>query len=161
MNTETLILQVNRMLRNYDSKISDKDKMEKINFLRNELIKYTEYQFEKAVDSILNNANIKKFPTLAQIKSYIEKPLDVEKPKGCEKCEFTGYFNLWQKRKDRYYSFAYRCDCLLGEKHKAGKGLMPLIDQQAIPKRAHNPYPPNDIRHNTFNNRSIEGMGVF
>ena len=57
-----MVLCVNRLYNNYNPETSQKIRDDKIKFLMSELSKYESYQFEKAVDSIISDENIKKFP---------------------------------------------------------------------------------------------------
>lgn len=158
MDQLEIIKQVNRLYDNYNADIDQEIRSAKIEFLNRELSTYNTKAFIIACNSIIADENIKRFPSLAQIKNYIPRNDSIETQDFCDKCERTGYYNIWQYKEslNRWYSVAYRCAC----NHTTMQN-MPILDERAIPKRAHNPYPPNDIRHNTFNNRSIEGMGVF
>lgn len=152
MNIEAIVLGVNRLYDNYAPETSKASKDNKIQFLNRELSGYSSYQFDKAVCAIVSDENIKRFPTLAQIKNHMPRTVekDMENTKYCTKCEGTGYYSVWQYKTgiNKHYSFPYRCRC-----NNTFMQHIPLIDPSAIPVRAHNGYPPNDIRHKEFNNR--------
>ena len=65
--------RVNRLYKNYATETSERVRNEKIEFLHEELNSYKDISLEKAIDSILKDENIKKFPTIAQIKNYIRQ----------------------------------------------------------------------------------------
>ena len=150
MKIETMVLCVNRLYNNYNPETSQKIRDDKIKFLMSELSKYESYQFEKAVDSIISDENIKKFPTIAQIKAYIPRGDSKAGQEYCDKCERTGYYNVWQYRESigKYYTYAYRCPC-----NNTTMQNIPTLASEMIPVRAHNPFPTDDARHKEFNLR--------
>lgn len=153
MNIEELIPEVYRLYDNYNMDTDKETRQAKANFLYKEIKYYPGDALNKAVDQIISDENIKKFPTVAQIKNYmrLHNSQPIRDLQGCDKCERTGYYTLWQFKQNigRYYSFAFRCDCALGNSFPS----MPLIEPTAIPPRAHNPYPPTDQRHDDYNKR--------
>ena len=151
MTMEMIVLQVNRLFNNFSPETSQKIREEKINFLRSELHNCNDQQFRRAVDGILGDENIKKFPTLSQFRNHLKSGGNnqVQDLRGCQRCEDSGYYNVWQLRRDSWYSFAYRCNCEKGNSIQS----VPLIDERAIPLRAHNPYAPSNPLHKEYNLR--------
>jgi hypothetical protein len=151
MMIETIILQVKRMFNNFAPEAAQKIREEKIHFLTHELRNYTDDQFRHAVDNILGDENIKRFPTLAQLKNHLRSSGNhqAQELQGCQSCEDSGYYVIWQLRREAWYSFAYRCNCEKGNSIPN----VPLIDDRAIPTRAHNPYPPSNPLHKEYNLR--------
>lgn len=150
MKIETMVLCVNRLYNNYNPETSQKIRDDKIKFLMTELAKYESYQLEKAVDGVISDENIKKFPGIAQIKNYMPRNDSHETQEFCDNCERTGYYNVWQKRESigKWYDFAYRCAC-----NNTTMQNIPVLASEMIPTRAHNPHPPDDTRHNEFNSK--------
>ena len=151
MDLQSVVLCVNRLYNNYNPETSQKLRDDKIKFLMSELGNNQSFQLEKAVDGIIHDENIRKFPTLAQIKNYMPA-VALKETEYCNTCEHTGYYNVWQLKQDinKYYSIAYACSC-----NTSANG-MTVIDSRAIPIRAHNPYPPNDKRHEIINKQKAE-----
>ena len=151
MNVDAIVLGVNRLYNNYNPETSQKIRDDKIKFLNDEFKEYESWQFERAIKDIVSDENIKKFPTIAQIKNYMPRTTG-ETQEYCDKCERTGYYNVWQLKQDlnKYYSIAYACKC-----NKSAHG-MTVIDDLAIPIRAHNPIPPDDARYKTYNHQKEE-----
>mgnify|MGYP001577301662 CR=1 FL=1 len=149
MNVDAIVLGVNRLYNNYNPETSQKIRDDKIKFLNDEFKEYESWQFERAIKDIISDENIKKFPTIAQIKNYMPRTTG-EVQEFCDKCERTGYYTVWQFREslNKYYDFAYRCHC----NHTTMQNI-PALDVSMIPVRAHNPHPPNDSRHEDFNNQ--------
>ena len=151
MRIETVIECVNKLSTNYDLVPSDKQKDERIKLFAEAFKHKLDNSLRAAVDSIIHDENVKKFPMVTQVENYM--PAITERhQKFCDKCEGTGYFNVWQYRESigRYCSFAYRCAC-----NTTSMNEMPILHHDMIPKRAHNPYPPGDNRHDEFNARVI------
>lgn len=152
MKSEIVIECVNRLYNNYNPETSQKIRDDKISFLISELKNYKDWQFIKAVDSIVSDENIKRFPPLATIRNYMPAQ-EKSNTEYCVRCEQSGYYTVWQrhgaiKGKDdgHWYRHVYGCDC-------NPSNTFPRIDHDAIPTRAHNPYPPDDARHDNFNLR--------
>lgn len=158
MRIETIVTHVNRMIKNYSPEAAVKVIEAKINLVRDELAEnYSDRQFIEAIDEILHDENVKRFPTIAQIRNFMRKG-KIHTQEGaathyCTQCEKSGYYNVWQYMQGlgKYYSLAYRCKC-----NHSQQLHLPIIDDKAIPVRAHNPYPPNDHRHEDFNGRGME-----
>ena len=150
MEMTEIIKQVNRLYDNYNADTHQEIRGAKIEFLNRELSKYNTKAFVIACDSILADENIKKFPSLSQIKNYIPKGDSKEIQEFCDKCERTGYYNQWQWREqlNKYYDFTYRCHC----NHTIMLNI-PVLASEMIPIRAHNPFPPSDPKHEDFNNQ--------
>ena len=147
MRHETVIAAVDALSTNYDTFTPPELKEQRVKLLRDAFKHKLDSSFKTAVDSVLHDENIKKFPTLVQIENYMPK-ITNRQQQFCDICKGTGYFNVWQFREKAYYSFAYACNCN-NEKH-----AMPVIDPQAIALKPHNPYPPRDKRHDEYNSRS-------
>lgn len=138
MQIEGFILQINRLFDNYDQAISEKKKEDKIQFLRKELERYSNYQFETAVNRILKDENIRRFPTLAQIKANM--PIVETKEtelKDCDRCR-DGLIPVWipkqiTKNEISYYQYSFACPfCEAG---KTMQGRFPILptEYQSIP----------------------------
>ena len=146
MKTETIIFQVNRLIRNFNPESGARIIESKIDLIRDELAEnYTDRQFIEAVDEILHDENVKRFPTIAQIRNYMRKGKahsHEEAQRFCDTCEGTGYYSIWQYKESlgQYYSFPFRCLC-----NNTFMQHVPLIDPRAIPKRAHADYPSREI----------------
>lgn len=158
MKIETMVLCVNRLYNNYNPETPQKIRDDKIKFLMTELAKYESYQLERAVDGVISDENIRKFPVIAQIKNHMPRNDSQETHEYCDKCERTGYYNVWQKRESigKYYYFAYRCPC-----NTTTNLSMPVLAVEMIPIRAHNPFPPDDKRHGEFNLRKTGGSSCL
>jgi hypothetical protein len=164
MQIEIFIVQMNRLFANFCSELSENAKKAKINFFMSEILdKYSDEAMIYAVERILNDENIKKFPSLAQLKTYLREKNKTVHKESCPICEHTGYFTIWQIRRfenndethsGKYYPFAYRCNCPLGNSFRNLK----TVDPKAIPERAHNPFPPDNPKHKEFNNRKPLGL---
>jgi len=129
MQLEVLVLQTNRLFNNYSTETTEKKRQEKIDFLRNELENINSEQFRFAVDSIIRDENIKRFPTLAQIKAYLPKNNDYKSFKDCDRCR-DGTVGVWiyKKEFDREYSYTFRCPfCEAGR--NAGSAI-PILSQE-------------------------------
>ena len=149
MRIETVIECVNKLSTNYDLIVNEKLRDERIKLIAETFKHKLDNSLQVAVESIIHDENIKKFPRIEQIENYMPA-IAGRHQKYCDKCEGTGYFNLWQYRESgRYCSFAYRCAC-----NTTTMSEMPILHHDMIPKRAHNPYPPGDSRHDEFNKRS-------
>ncbi len=151
MKHETVVEAVNKLSTNYDTYTPPETKEQRIRLLFDAFKHKQDSSLKSCVDKIIRDENIKKFPTLAQIENYL--PTIVEKEQEfCNTCERTGYYNVWQLKQDlnKYYSIAYACKC-----NKTAHG-MTVIDDLAIPARAHNPYPPDDGRHKVFCDRCVK-----
>ena len=152
MRMETVIECVNKLSANYDLVVNEKLRDERIKLLSETFKNKLDSSLKSAVDRVLHDENIKKFPTIMQIENYM--PILHNQPQEfCDKCERTGYYNQWQWREqlNKYYDFAYRCPC----NHTTLQNI-PVLDKAAIPVRAHNPHPPNDPRHDDFNKQKKE-----
>ena len=151
MRLETVIEAVNKLSTNYDTYTPPELKEQRIKLLSDAFKHKQDSNLKSAVDKVIHDENIKKFPTLAQLENYM--PTGIEKdPDYCNTCERTGYYNVWQLKQDinKYYSIAYACKC-----NKTAHG-MTVIDDLAIPIRAHNPYPPKYAKHNIYNQHKEE-----
>ncbi len=135
MNLDVLILQTNRLFLNYSPEVSEKKREEKISFFRQELTGISEYQFKTAVDEIIKDVNIKKFPTIAQIRGYIPRNNSkAEEMKDCDHCH-GGIAPVWQFKESlkRHYQFAYACPfCEAGRVKQKTFPLLP-IEYHSIP----------------------------
>lgn len=151
MSIQAIIELTNRLYDNYNPETSQKVRESKIDLLRIELKGYSAKQIGDACQRIMQDENIKKFPNVAQLKAFIPRWENKQDSKGCVSCEDTGYYTIWQKRDSmgKYYSFSFRCRCEKGQSFME----MPDIDPIAIPRKAHNPYPPTDNRHKEYNER--------
>lgn len=140
MNQETLVLQINKLFDNYNQAAPPAMRDAKIRLLAPQLAQYHSDSLIRAVDKIINDENITYFPTVSQLKGYLRAGINQNKAylQGCDKCDMSGYFTLWQLRDGKHYAFAYRCDCALGQSYSG----MPQIDSQAIPKKVHSRKPP-------------------
>lgn len=149
MKIETVIECVNKLSTNYDLVVNEKLKEERIKLLFDNFKHKLDTSLKSAVEKVMHDENIKKFPTIMQLENYMPI-LYNPSPEFCDKCERTGYYNVWQRRESigKYYSFAFRCRC-----NTTTDQSMPVLDDRAIPTRAHNPHPPDDARHNDFNLR--------
>ena len=150
MEMTEVIKQVNRLYDNYNADTQQEIRSTKIEFLNRELSKYNTKAFIIACDNILADENINKFPSLSMIKNYIPRGDSKETQEYCDKCERTGYYNVWQYRESigKYYDFAYRCPC-----NNTTMQNIPILDAEMIPVRAHNPFPPSDTRHKEYNSK--------
>lgn len=143
MEMDSIIQGVNKLYDNYETTMPQDVRKAKANLLYRELQYYTGRSFLTSIENILSDENIKRFPTIAQIKNYMQQiPQHKEHQEYCDKCEKTGYYNVWQLRHDSWYSFAYRCMC-----NTTTMLEMPVLCVDATPIKAHNPFPPNDSRH--------------
>jgi hypothetical protein len=148
--------QVNRLFDNYSVSAAPAARKLKIQLILREFKYVSNEAFIKVCDRLMNDTKIRDFPKISDFKDRLfdnksQNISPINTIKGCERCENTGYYTVWQKRENqgRYYSFVFKCSCLPIEIYKA----LPLIDPQAIPTRAHNPFPPTDGRHKEFNLR--------
>lgn len=138
MQIEVIILQTRRLFENYSPELSDKKRDEKIQFLMEELKNYNAYQFETAVNKILKDENIKKFPSIAQIKANMPTiEAKKEDAKDCDHCR-CGLTPVWvpkqvSKNEIRYYQYSFACPfCEAG---KTMQGRFPILptEYQSIP----------------------------
>lgn len=154
MKIETIIECVNKLSTNYDLVINEKLKDDRIKLLFDAFKHKLDSSLKTATESVLKDENITRFPTVTQLENHMPIP-HRQVQEFCDKCERAGYYNIWQLRESigNWYSFAYRCPC-----NYTTIQNMPVLDEKAVPKRAHNPYPPNDKRYEDFNERF---NGVF
>ena len=153
MKMETVIECVNKLSANYDLVVNEKLRDERIKLLSETFKNKLDSSLKSAVDRVLHDENIKKYPTVMQIENYMPV-LHNQTQNFCEKCEGTGYYNVWQRRESvgEWYSFAYRCPC-----NNTTMQNIPALAAEMIPTRAHNPFPPTDSRHQDFNRRVKNG----
>ena len=149
MKHETIVEAVNKLSTNYDTFTSAELKEQRVKLLMEGFKHKLDSSLKSAVDKVLHDENIKKYPTIMQIENYMPV-LHNQTQEFCDKCERTGYYSVWQFRESigKHYSFAYRCPC-----NNTTMQNMPELAADMIPIRAHNPFPPNDDRHKDFNSR--------
>ena len=149
MKMETVIECVNKLSTNYDLVVNEKFREERIKLLSEVFKHKLDSSLKSAVEKVLHDENIKKYPTIMQIENYMPI-LHNQTQEYCDKCERTGYYTVWQYRESisKYYDFAYRCLC-----NSTTMQNIPALASEMVPVRAHNPHPPNDSRHEDFNNQ--------
>jgi|SRR3972149_11174639 len=147
MRIETVVECVNKLSTNYDLIVNEGLREERIRLLAETFKHKLDNSLKVAVERIIHDENIKKFPRIEQIENYMPVITELHQ-KYCDKCEGTGYYNVWQYRES--ISFAYRCAC-----NTTTMSEMAILHNDMIPKRAHNPYPPGDNRHDEFNLRVV------
>lgn len=151
---EVAIIQINRLFDNYAPMATEKIREAKLRLLRNELKDFTDARFILICNLIIRESKFRTFPT---IEEFCSKTIDFKKEyiniRGCQKCEGTGYFTVWQLMQNlgNYYHFAYRCDC-----ETENLLSLPLISPQVIPDVPHNPYPPDDSRNTEYRKRAVK-----
>ena len=149
MNHKTIVDAVDKLSTNYDTFTSVELKEQRVKLLM-EAFKYKlDSSLKSAVERVIHDENIKRFPIISQLENYMPV-LHNQAQEYCDKCEHTGYYNVWQRQESigKWYDFAYRCIC-----NNTTMQNIPVIDERAIPTRAHNPHPPEDPKHNEFNLR--------
>lgn len=135
MNIETVVIQVNRLCDNYNPEYASKARDAKIKLFHDELQYLNDHSLQLAVDEILKDANIKKFPTIAQIKGYIPRNNNMaEEIKDCDHCR-NGLTWIWQYKEKlgSHYQIAYACPfCEAGRVKQKTFPLLP-IEYHSIP----------------------------
>ncbi len=149
MKIETVIECVNKLSANYDFGVNEKLRDDRIKLLSEAFKNKLDSSLKSAVERVIHDENIKRFPIISQLENYMPV-LHNQAQEYCDKCERTGYYNVWHRRESigKWYDFAYRCIC-----NNTTMQNIPVIDERAIPTRAHNPHPPEDPKHNEFNLR--------
>src|SRR3990167_7135539 len=147
MKMETVIEAVNKLSTNYDTYTAQELKDARIKLLMDAFKHKMDSSLKSSVDRVIHDENIKKFPTVMQIENYMPV-IHNQHQEFCDKCERTGYYNVWQYRESigKHYDFAYICPC-----NTTTMQNIPILDIEMIPVRAHNPFPPSDERHKEFN----------
>lgn len=117
MSVESIILAINRLVSNYCPDIGQKAREEKIRFFSEYLKNYTEQQIDNAVMAILHDENIKRFPTLAQIKNHITRNIVHIKHNDCDHCQ-NGCVPVWQLMPNGLkYCYTYACHACAAGRH--------------------------------------------
>lgn len=121
MNLETTVTQTNKLFANFCPELPQKYREEKIKLIHSELYHIHDQAFVNAVEDILSDENVRKFPTIAQLKLYAVKykksACDNQQAEGCEKCD-RGVISsfLYKERFKRWYRYTFRCTCEAGQK---------------------------------------------
>jgi hypothetical protein len=130
---DMVILQVKRLYDNYSQRYDEELLRDKVNFILKELPWLEGNSFKSAVDFILQDENIKKFPTIAQIRAYLPKKSRLEL-KDCDHCR-GGITSLWifKPEFNREYSYAYACPfCEAGKAKSKDIPILPY-EYHSIP----------------------------
>lgn len=146
---EVVINQVNRLYDNYSASASVAVREAKIKLVAKELSYMSVSRFVKVCDLLIRGGKSDTFPPIRDfVRLNAELPKDCEQVYYCKDCEVSGYYTVWQQRNGFYYRVMYRCQCNPSQSMPSQ-----VLDHQARPKRAHNPYPPNDPLHERYNKR--------
>jgi len=149
MKMETVIEAVNKLSTNYESYTAQELKDSRVKLLMESFKHKLDSSLKTAVDRVIRDENIKKFPTVMQIENYMPV-IHNQHQEFCDRCERTGYFNVWQYRESigKHYDIAYRCPC-----NTTTMQNIRVLDAEMIPIRAHNPFPPSDPRHKDYDSK--------
>lgn len=157
IQTNTAIEQVGRLYSNYNPTATQAARQEKVLLITSELKHITTDAFIKLCDLIMAESKNKSFPTIEDFKSRWHRikndtESDFVNHKFCDKCGQSGYYTVWQLTADigvkKWYRFPYRCSC-----NSTTMLALSVIDPSCIPTEPHNPYPPNDDRHEIYRAR--------
>ena len=154
---EVAITQIGRLFDNYNSSANQQSRECKINFLMQELKGFTNHDFTKICDLILKESKNKTFPVLEDFTSRwhrvkVDQEADFVNHTFCDKCGQTGYYTIWKltghDNCKQWFRFPYRCSC-----NSVTMSTLRVLDISCTPTTPHNPFPPNDTRHDTYNKR--------
>lgn len=130
---DQIIMQVKRLYDNYSQKHDEEIVRAKINFIFRELPGIKGEDFRSAVDFILRDENIKKFPTISQIRAYLPKSQKGEYT-DCDHCR-SGITTVlvFKKEFNKEYEYAYACPfCDAGKNAGSGIPVLPY-EYHSIP----------------------------
>lgn len=145
ISLDVAVSQVDRLYANYNASANHQIKEAKVKFIIEELKGFTNDSFVKICDLILRESKNKTFPVMEDFVSRLHLVNTVAEYANntfCNKCGETGYYNIWETRGGRWYSFPYRCPC-----NSSTMTALPIAPNVNVPAEPHNPYPPNDDRH--------------
>lgn len=111
MSLDVLVMQVKRLYENYNSNRDDDLIKNKVKFIQREIPNIEARAFSRAVDEILRDENIKRFPSIAQIKSFLPRQQASQiELNDCDHCR-SGLTPVWQfkEKLNRHYQYSYAC----------------------------------------------------
>ena len=149
-DTVCILQNIKLLASNFNKKFTAHEVQEKVDLFYDFLKGRNNKEINDATRNLISEGTIKYFPDVSDMKRYLAvNKLSESVEEFCKFCEKTGYYTIWQFRENlnKYYPFAYACAC-----NKSKHGLT-IIDARAIPARAHNLFPPDDTRHDDFNNQ--------
>lgn len=126
---DQIILQVKRLYDNYSQKYDEDMLRSKINFILKELPWVTGESFRCAVDFILRDENIKKFPTLSQIRAYLPKGIENKSYSDCDRCR-DGTVGVWIHKPEFNRDYCYTFRCPFCEAGRYAGSAIPLLPQE-------------------------------
>ena len=120
MNLQTIVLQVGRLMDNFSPEASRNVKDAKIRIVQQELSYADDNAFVDAVSDIMADENIRKFPTIAQLRVYIGQRTKYVVIEGCGKCD-RGIISSWIYKDEmkKWYAYGFKCRCEASKRLKA------------------------------------------
>ncbi len=143
--------QVSRLYDNYSPSATQAIRESKARLVVAELKGFTDETFARVCDLIISESKAHSFPTIEVFKSFLTR-VGTQKEyinhQFCDQCGGTGYYNVWEKRRQQWYNFPYRCTC-----NSVTMLTMPVITPDIVPIKPHNPYKPCTLEHDCYNTR--------